>query len=206
MKRFLPAIAFAVSALGGIIFPAQNGAAQKIDTVDASGYFVFGKNETIAWVYGIGDKSFIDFFQSTPVEINGKTYIPRIRRYSTGGMDTTYYRQGKEGVHHLNAAALTKGESLTMPSRVHVGQKWFEADSSWSYTVTSTTAQLDTLGDLIVIRAMQVKGDAAQIGRTYDTYYAKGIGMIAGMVEGKILVYLKEIKAPPVEISEPEKK
>ena len=179
--------------------------AQKKDTVDLSGYFVFGKGPLYAWVYGIGDGTFIDFFQEKAVEIEGETYIPRIRRYSLGGMDTTYFRNGKDGVYHVNAGSLDKKESLTMPNKAWIGMKWFESDSSWSYTVISTTGELDELKDLLVVRSMQVKGSAAQVGRSYDTYYAKGIGMIASMAGGKIAIFLKEIKYPGSTATDTEK-
>ena len=192
----LMAAAFLVFGTGATL------SAQDADTVDLTGYFVFGQNETVGWFYGIGDRSFVDFFGSVPVEVQGKVYVPRIRRYSTGGIDTTFYRQGEKGVYHLNAADLNKKETLTMPFRSVVGERWFESDSSWSYTINTVSGTIDTLRNLLVIRAMQLKGDAKQIGTMYDLYYAKGIGMIATMVEGKILVYLKEVRAPNIEVSE----
>ena len=177
--------------------------AQQTDTVDASEYFVIGENPMTAWVYIIGDAFFFDYFQAGSAEIKEKTYAMRVRKYSTGGVDTTYYREGDDGFYHIRSTS--PNETLTLPKKAYVGKKWFEADSSWSYRVTNTSASIDTYKDLIVVKAMQIKGDAAMIGTTYDMYFAKGLGMIATKKDEKIVTYLKEFKHPQDTTTDTEK-
>ena len=169
---------------------------QQRDEIDASDYFVIGEGPSTAWIYKMGDVSFTDFFMDSTVVVNGVAYVPRLRTYSTGGVDTTYYRAGANGYYHLNTLAVQREATLTLPKQASVGQKWFEVDSSWSYTITSLSAELKQYKNLIVVQAMQVKGEATKIGTTYDMYFAPGLGMLATMTEGKVLVYLSEFRHP----------
>lgn len=182
-----------------LLWGVQGLYAQKTDTVDASAYIVADYNPTRIWVYRLGDMAFLDLFSDKGLQVNGVEYIMRIRKYSTGTFDTALYRVGSEGLFRAVPLANGRGvrESLVLPRRVYVGQKWMEGDSSWSYQVTGTNRSLTTptatYEKLIEITATPLKGGEGN-AKPSRIYFAPEIGMVAYTVDGKIAAYLRSMR------------
>ncbi len=163
-------------------------AAAVIDTLDISDYFVLGETEETLWKYQFGTSpaGFIDLFMDYRERFGGKTWFVRVRTYSTGVSDTVLYRQGDDGIYHVNPAAGRMTPSMTLPSIGWVGRRWYEFDKTWSYTITSMTATLESermdYSDLLVVRSEEQFPGEGKKPRIYDLYFARGIGMVATVV------------------------
>lgn len=196
MKVFLTTMFLTVCA-------AATLSAQKSDTIDALPYLVIDNDPTIIWTYRVGDAAFLDVFsrEKTVINVAGVSieYSMRIRKFSTNAFDTAYYRLAEIGYLRGFRFSGPKGfrESVVLPRRVYAGQTWMESDSGWSYRVTAIDDTLQTPAatyrNLIAVTATPVKtSDTAAVESRI--YFAKGIGMVASTVNGKVQVYLASMK------------
>jgi hypothetical protein len=123
-------------------------------------------------------------------------YAVRIRQYSWNKSDTAYYREAKENFVSFNAT--TGKETIEVPKKPTVGQVWYEADSSWVYKIISVNANLSTpikyYEDLVEVEASQLTGRDGTKYEVYSNFYARGIGYVGSIAEGKLISYLKEVK------------
>jgi hypothetical protein len=159
-------------------------------------YLVLETSSKVGWIYVMGKGSFIDYFADRQEQIGEHTYSVRIRQYSWNKFDTAYYRAGEE--NYVSCNRQTGKETIEIPKKPVAGQSWYESDSSWVYTISSTDARLSTpvknYKNLVEIQATQVTGRDKQKYTTYRNFYARGIGYVGSIVDGKLLSYLKEIK------------
>jgi hypothetical protein len=159
-------------------------------------YLVLETSSKVGWIYVMGKGSFIDYFADRQEQIGEHTYSVRIRQYSWNKFDTAYYRAGEE--NYVSCNRQTGKETIEIPKKPVAGQSWYESDSSWVYTISSTDARLSTpvknYKNLVEIQATQVTGRDKQKYTTYRNFYARGIGYVGSIVDGKLLSYLKEMK------------
>ncbi len=159
-------------------------------------YFVIENSSKVGRIYLMGKDSFIDYFTDQQEQIGEHTYSVRIRQYSWNKFDTAYYRAGEK--NYVSCNRKTGKETVEIPKKPVVGQSWYESDSSWVYTVSSTNTRLSTpvkkYKNLLEIQAIQVTSRDKQKYTTYRNFYARGIGYVGSIVDGKLLSYLKEIK------------
>ncbi len=163
------------------------------DTADISNFFPFGEDEEVKWKYQFGTSpaGFIDFFLSEKRSLFGSRWHVRVRTYSTGVTDTILYRRSEDGVYHINVSAGRNTPSMTLPSTGWIGREWFEYDMSWSYTITSLSATLESermnYENLLVVRSVEQKPKEGMKPRIYDLFFAEGIGMIATVVDAETI-------------------
>lgn len=192
---------------------ARAAATATLDTVELSDYFVLEDDPEVRWKYQFGKSpaGFIDYFLEELRLLAGIRWHVRVRTYSNGHTDTVLYRRGEDGVYHVIPAAEKSTPSMTMPRFGWVGRSWAEADRSWTYTIRSTEATLRSesqkYDDLLVIRTEEQKPPRGKTPRVYDIYFARGIGMVATVVDVTVaneanatssvaLVRLVEIERP----------
>lgn len=164
-------------------------AATIVDTVSLTDYFIFGTDSTVKWKYQFGKSpaGFIDYFLREMERFGGHRWHVRVRIYSSGQTDTVLYRRDETGIYHAIPAAGRATPSMTMPAVGWVGRTWAESDYTWTYTILSTDATLESESqdyeDLLVIRTVEQYPAEGKKARTYDLYFARGIGMIATVVD-----------------------
>ena len=158
------------------------------DSFDISDYFVLGESEEMLWKYRFGTSpaGFIDQFTDYRERFLGEIWFVRVRTYSTGATDTILYRRAEDGVYHIRPGMMMAKPSMTLPTIGWVGRRWFEHDKTWSYTITSLSATLESetmdYGDLLVVRSEEQYPAEGKKARVYDLYFARGIGMVATVV------------------------
>lgn len=142
-----------------------------------------------------GENSFADHYLLKKRIKGEKEYVVRARNYSWGGVDTALFRQEDGNIYAYDAE--TGKETIDVPTEPSVGQSWLESDGSWRYEIISISANLETpvkeYQDLLVIQAKQLTGRDKDKATKYLNYYAKGVGYIASVVDGKLMSYLKEM-------------
>jgi len=163
----------------------------------SDGYLVFYEKSNTAKHFKMsGNASYLDYFLENKVDLGDQRYQLGIRKYSWGDVDTAYYREDEKAYYHYD---LEKGlESMVLPKSIIIGQKWYEADNSWSYKVIDVDRSLKTPAKkykgLIVVECLQVGNQDKEKNAAYHLFYAKGIGMVASMNDGELGSYLTEIK------------
>ncbi len=159
-------------------------------------YIVYFEQPNSAKVYKMGSHSYLDYYLSDKVKFGDKNYFVSNRIYSWGKRDTSYFRDDEKNYYSFDPQ--TNLESVVLPKEVTVGQKWLEADSSWSYKIIGIDKRLITPAkkykELIVIECIQLTNRDKAKSKEYHLYYAKGIGMVGSVNNGKLTSYLSEIK------------
>ncbi len=147
----------------------------------------------------VGDHSYMDFYLPEKVKFGDNEYHARVRLYSWLSADTAYFRENENSYLHFDSK--TNRESVVLPKEVEVGQKWFEADSSWSYEIIGIDEVLETpektYRGLIVIECLQVTGRDKHKSAKYHLHYAKGIGLVGSITNGRLNSYLSEVVKDP---------
>lgn len=166
-------------------------------TKNGEGYIPLHNDPKTASYYQAGNNTYLDYFDKTMASFEGNDYYVRIRTYSWGKRDTSYYREDNEYYYHFDPDNGT--ESIVLPKQITVNQMWYEADSSWSYKVIGIDETIKTPAkkykELIIIECEQLTRRDKNKDKVYHLYYAKDVGLVASVNFGKISSYLSEIKA-----------
>ncbi|MBL7788767.1 MAG: hypothetical protein JNL75_02905 [Chitinophagales bacterium] len=165
-------------------------------TKDANNYIIFYEESNTAMYFKMGNSAHLDYYLPDKVKFGEFEYYAKIRHYTWGKIDTTYYREDDENYYHYDHRI--NKESIVLPKKVTLGQKWLEADSSWCYEIIGIDKQLQTPArnyeDLIVIECIQLTGRDKLKSKEYHLHYANGIGLIGSETNGKLTSYLAEVK------------
>ncbi len=165
-------------------------------TKNADNYLTFYEESNTAKYFKMGNSTYLDYFLKVKVKFGDNEYYARIRKYSWGKTDTSYFREGEKNYFHFDPK--TNSESVVLPKQIKLGQKWFEADSSWSYEIIGIDEKLETplkkYKGLIVIECIQLTSRDKLKSKVYHLYYAEGLGMIGSVNNGQLTSYLAELK------------
>lgn len=165
-------------------------------TKSADNYLTFYEKPNTAKYFKTGNSAFLDYYLAGKVKFGDNEYYARIRNYSWGKTDTAYFRADNQSYYHFDPKV--NSESVVLPKEIKMGQKWFEADGSWSYEVIGIREKLETPAKkykgLIVVECIQLTDRDKQKDNVYHIYYAKGLGMIGSVNNGQLSSYLAEVK------------
>lgn len=165
-------------------------------TKNADNYLPFYDKPNTAKYFKTGNNYYLDYFLSDKYKFGEYEYYAKIRMYSWGDTDTTYYREDDQNYYHFDPKV--DRESIVLPKTITMGQKWLEADSSWSYEIIGIEEKLQTpvkkYKGLIVIECIQLTGRDKNKSKVYHLYYAKGLGFIGSVNNGDLRSYLAEVK------------
>ncbi len=125
---------------------------------NASNYLTFYEDANTTKYFKMGNSTYLDYYLADKVKFRIYEYYVRIRKYSWGDTDTSYFREDDQNYYHFDPKV--NSESIVMPKEIIQGQKWLEADSSWSYEVIGIDEKLSTPAKnykgLIVIECVQL--------------------------------------------------
>lgn len=159
-------------------------------------YIPLTKQDGLTKVFKAGNNTFEDYFIEGISVLNGKEYFIKVRKYSWGSVDTSYYREDELNYYHFDKK--NGKESIVMPKNIIVGHTWLEADSSWYYEVSSINEVLQTPSskytDVVVLKCMQMTNRDKNKGQIYFIYYAKDFGMVGSASNGKLHAWLSEVR------------
>lgn len=165
-------------------------------TKNADNYLTFYEESNTAKYFKMGNSAYLDYYLADKVKFGDHEYYARIRKYSWGKTDTSYFREDDQNYLHFDLK--TNSESVVLPKQVELGQKWFEADSSWSYEIIGIDEKLETPAKkykgLIVVECVQLTGRDKLKSKVYHMYYAEGLGMVGSVNNGQLTSYLSEVK------------
>jgi hypothetical protein len=169
----------------------------RIFTNGTDDYFILDNNPSKKRIYSyMNGQTFTDYFLDEMKTINGNQYFTSIRVYSRDNIDTTYYRQTSDNFVFVNTDNFI--ESIDIPKKPFMGQKWEEPDGNWIYEIKSIDGKLTTptktYENLVEIEAKQRTGETKHKLTQYNNFYAKGIGYVASKVDGQLFSYLKTIE------------
>lgn len=160
-------------------------------TINNEHYFQITPDPAYARLFQLYGSNYLTYFVSDSLQIGEHWYFPKITRYASGKIDTTYYREDAQHFYHFQA--VSKHESVEMPKMPAVGQQWFEADSSWSYTILSMNEKLKTPAakytELLLLECEQLTGRDKAKAKRYHLYYARGKGHVATKINGELISY-----------------
>ncbi len=164
---------------------------------EMNGYISLFENSSSAKYYKYGKTHYFEFFDNKKEPINGKEYYIRYRKYGWGTTDTTYYRKGKEYYYHIDKKTLV--ESILLPIKPELGNKWLDADESWSYEVIATKQKFRTpkkkYANCIKVHCKQLTDRDSKKSKEYFLFYSPKYGYVGNVNhKGKVLSYLSELK------------
>lgn len=163
---------------------------------NTEGYMPLNEGPNTAKYFKSSNSAYLDYYLDKMVKLGDHEYYAKVRTYSWGKTDTTYFREDNQNYYHFDPK--TNSESVVLPKQIELGQKWFEADSSWSYEVIGINEKLKTPykkhKGLIVIECVQLTDRDKQKRKNYHLYFAKGLGLVGSLNDGKLTSYLAEVK------------
>jgi hypothetical protein len=167
------------------------------NTKSLNGFITLFENSSSAKYYKYGKNFYFEYFDNNKDVINKKEYYIRYRKYSWGKIDTAYYRKDNDNYYHLDRKTLE--ESIVLPIKPELGDKWFENDKSWSYEIIAVGKKFKTktkkYKNCIKVLCKQLTSRDKLKNKEYYLYYSPKFGYIGNTNEkGKILSYLNEIK------------
>lgn len=175
----------------GLFISISNGQNKKTDN-----YFPLFESASTAKYFKMGNSSYLDYFLDKKIQFGENEYNVRIRKYSWGVIDTAYFREDDKYYYHYYPKV--NKESIFLPKIVSIGQKWLEEDKSWSYEIIGIDEKLETpkekYKDLVVVECYQITDRDKDKSKVYHMYYARDIGMVGSVNNGKLTSYLSEIK------------
>jgi hypothetical protein len=162
-----------------------------------SDYFQIFTNSSTGSYYQYGKNSYFEYFLNEKFKFKEKEYFGRVRQYSWGTIDTTYFRRGEKFFCRYNTK--TKLESIELPITPTKNQKWKEADGSWQYQILKVNCEFKavkkTFKNCILVECKQVTNKDKDKSTIYYLYYSKNLGYVGNSTKnGKVLSYLKERK------------
>ena len=181
------ALIFFFALLTGIIYG---------QTKNTEKYLVFYEQVNTAKLYKSVNSTYLDYYLEDKVKFGENDYYAKIRKYSWGKTDTSYYREDDMNYYHFDPKV--NSESVVLPKEIVMGQKWFEADGSLSYQVIGIDEELETptkkYNRLIVLECKQLKDRDKQKSKVYHLYYSKGLGLVGSMNNMQLTSYLADVK------------
>jgi len=165
--------------------------------INSDDYLIVNNDPSTCRYYQYGKSSYMDYFLAYKYTVNNLEYYVRVRKYSFTNSDTAYFRKGEENYYSYNKES--QKESIIIPIVPTQGQKWFEADSSWSYEVIKVNQTFKTpikkYHECILVECKQLTNRDKLKSQTYHLYYSKGNGYVGNVnvTNGTILSYLKEV-------------
>ena len=166
-------------------------------TFHSFGYMTLFENANSAKYFKYGKHHYIEYFDNDKATFNDLEYYVRYRKYSWGDIDTAYYRKAQTNYYHFDSKNMT--ESISLPVEPKLGDKWFEADESWSYEVVETDQKFKTPAkkykNCVKVHCVQITNKNKEKSSEYYLYYSPQYGYV-GNVDGRgnILSYLSEMK------------
>lgn len=146
---------------------------------------------------GKGKAYYFEYFDNAKKKIGNQNYYIRYRTYSSGRIDTTYFRKGEKNYYHLNLK--TNKESIVLPVEPKLNDTWFESDKSWSYKVIAVNEKFKTpyrkFKGCVKVNCKQILDRDKHKAKEYFLYYDPQFGYVGNVnSRGKILSYLSEQK------------
>lgn len=127
-----------------------------------------------------------------PVELGGIAYLKQTTDFGQG-QTVAYYRQdGGATVYRVKPET---AESTEIPAQPQKGQVWYEADSTWRYSVVSTAEELATptcrYPDCLHLQAEQLgpKAGGRAVQAVFQQYFQRGRGYVGTQMAGKLVTY-----------------
>lgn len=156
---------------------------------------IYNKSSKVSF-YQNTNSSFTYYFLDKKASFNNKEYTVKIRTYSWGDVDTSYYRMDSTNFYHYKVSL--NEESIVIPRKPILNQKWLESDNSWQYIVIKENQILTTPSkvytDCVVLECKQLTNRDKSKSPVYYMYYSKGFGYVGNTdSNGKLLCYLKKI-------------
>ncbi|EPR69550.1 hypothetical protein [Cyclobacterium qasimii] len=165
-------------------------------TINTDKYLVFYEQINTSKLYQSINSTYLDYYLEGKTKFGKNDYYTKIREYSWGKTDTSYYREDNKNYYHFDSKV--NSESVVLPKKIVMGQEWFEADGSWSYKVIGIDEKLETptrkYDNLIVLECKQLQDRDKQKSKIYHLYYSKGLGMVGSMNNMQLTSYLLEVK------------
>jgi len=188
MKR-ITLLPYFLTLIGSVFAQSKN----------VKGFVVLSEESNTAKYFKMGKLAYLDYYSLDKVKFGQYDYHQRLRVYSWGKIDTSYFRE--DDTHYLHFDHKNQSESVVLPKRIELGQKWYESDRSWSYEVIGLDEKLKTpfnkYKGLIVVECVQLTGRDKEKSKVYHMYYGEGIGLIASVNNKQLTSYLAEIKTKP---------
>lgn len=136
-------------------------------------------------------RTYIQYFDTTTIEINGKTYIKSVIDYGPS-QSRAYYREENQAVYYLKQGEMN--ETTAIPTNPVVGDTWLEGDSSWKYTIIGTNEIFETpesvFSNCLVIQSENNdKIKYPNHYRLYLQYYQRGRGYVGTKIGGQLYSY-----------------
>lgn len=157
-----------------------------------------------SWTYGYTSEfeavdsgtSFTVRIKDEGYEHNGKKYLSSLQEYKSpdgkvSNITTMYARIDSEGNVYSFMPKVTEEEVMTMPADIKVGETWSAVNGVTTKLIAtdgSIETPVKTYTDCLVITSIIDEEEGT------TTYLAKGIGMVAIEMDGKLMSYLKEYK------------
>jgi len=196
----IPATAYAPRV--GLIFIAQSRPMKKIFglilfliPIMLTAQTYSPKTVGSKWTFKMGDNSFTDEIVAGQFTHEGKDYLKKLRTYSWGDKDLSYFRVDNTGTtFYLDAKS--KLECIDVPGQPKAGDSWTSADKAWKYTVTDIAGVLktptQTFKDCLIIKAEQLGNRDKEKLQIYLNYYVKDIGYVGSKVDGGLMAYIEK--------------
>ncbi len=135
-------------------------------------------------------------FDTTTIELSGKTYIKCTTDYGTS-QSIAFYREEGNRVLYIKPNQIS--ETVQIPENPTIGMVWYESDSTWKYTVTSVVETIETPDtkyiNCLVIQSENVNRKAnPDHYEFYMQYYQRGRGYIGTKLGGLLYSYVTNDK------------
>ena len=163
---------------------------------DVSNYFPITETSDTAKLFKMKNASYLDYFRNEKSDLNKEIYSERIRIYSWGKQDTSYFREDSDNFYHYNPK--TGNENIVLPKKIFIDQTWTEKDGSWAYKVISLDKTFKTpektFQKTIVIECRQLTNRDSKKSEVYHMYYAENIGLVGSDSNGELSSFFSQYK------------
>ena len=127
----------------------------------------------------------------------GKEYFLKIKEYSWGKTETTYYRKGAENFYVYNEKLAQ--EYIALPINPKIGEVWYSGNNGIKYEVIEMIEKFKTPSKKFKA-VVKVKSEVLRSFNSHEKgtvnfqFYAKGYGQVAiTTAEGEYISYLTEV-------------
>jgi len=168
-------------------------------TKNTSNYSPLRDPYNTAKFFATENGAFVDYFLPNTFKIGTFEYDARVRSYYSGQKDTAYLRE--DALNYYSMDLQLNKESILLPKQVTVGQKWFEADSSWSYEILDINktykTPAKTYKNLVEVLCTQLTGRDKNKSQVYHLFYAEKLGFVGSVSSRNYKCYLAKTKKNP---------